>query len=102
MMGFPVQTLVVQKAVKKKKPGPVDAPVRLINPDGTPFTGGTEASTPQGAAVADVTQADAVAAAADTVTKTEFDALVALANATKQTTNQMLASLRAAGMIAGS
>lgn len=39
MMGYPVQTLVVQKTGKKKKPGPLDAPVRLVNPDGTPFTG---------------------------------------------------------------
>lgn len=39
MMGYPVQTLIVQKPGKKKKPGPLDAPVRLVNPDGTPFTG---------------------------------------------------------------
>lgn len=39
MMGYPVQTLVVQKPGKKKKPGPLDAPVRLVNPDGTQFTG---------------------------------------------------------------
>lgn len=39
MMGYPVHTLVVQKPGKKKKPGPLDAPVRLVNPDGTPFTG---------------------------------------------------------------
>ena len=39
MMGYPVQTLVVQKPGKKKKPGPLDAPVRLVNPDGTPLTG---------------------------------------------------------------
>lgn len=39
MMGYPVQTLVVQKPGKKKKPGPLDAPARLVNPDGTPFTG---------------------------------------------------------------
>lgn len=39
MMGYPIQTLVVQKPGKKKKPGPLDAPVRLVNPDGTPFTG---------------------------------------------------------------
>lgn len=39
MMGYPVQTLVVQKPGKKKKPGPLDEPVRLVNPDGTPFTG---------------------------------------------------------------
>lgn len=41
-MSFPVQTLVVQKAGKKKTPGPLDAPVRLINPDGSAFTGTVE------------------------------------------------------------
>lgn len=44
MMGYPVQTLVVQKPGKKKKPGPLDAPVRLVNPDGTPFTGGGDSA----------------------------------------------------------
>lgn len=39
MMTSLIQTLVVQKPGKKKKPGPLDAPVRLVNPDGTPFTG---------------------------------------------------------------
>ena len=38
-MGYPVQTLVVQKTTKKRKPGPLAAPVDLVNPDGTPFTG---------------------------------------------------------------
>lgn len=44
MMGYPVQTLVVQKPGKKKKPGPLDAPVRLVNPDGTPFTAGGDSA----------------------------------------------------------
>ena len=44
MMGYPVQTLVVQKPGKKKKPGPLDAPVRLVNPDGSPFTGGGDSA----------------------------------------------------------
>lgn len=34
-----IQTLIVQKDDEGKTPGPMDAPVRLINPDGTPFTG---------------------------------------------------------------
>ena len=46
MMGYPVQTLVVQKPGKKKKPGPLDAPVRLVNPDGTPFTGDGDSAIP--------------------------------------------------------
>lgn len=39
-MGFPIQTLIVQKAKKSKhKAGPLDAPVSLVNVDGTAFTG---------------------------------------------------------------
>lgn len=100
MMGYPIQTLIVQKDGRKKKPGPLDAPVRLINPDGTPFTGAGPAEATPGTAVADVSQADAAQAAADTITKTEFDNLVALANANKRTLNLLLASLRGAGLIA--
>lgn len=96
-MTYPSQTLIVQKPGKKKKPGPLSMPVELVNPDGTAYTG--TAITP-GTAVADITQADAVVAAAETITKTEFDSLVALANATKTTVNQLLASLRTAGVIA--
>ncbi len=36
-MSFPIQTLVVNKADKKHTIGPLDAQVRLVNPDGTPF-----------------------------------------------------------------
>lgn len=38
-MSFPVQNLIVQKRTAKRKAGPLDAPVALYNPDGTPFTG---------------------------------------------------------------
>ena len=44
MMTSLIQTLVVQAPGKKKKPGPLDAPVRLVNPDGTPFTGGGDSA----------------------------------------------------------
>ena len=51
------------------------------------------------AAVADVSAADASAAAADTVTKAEFDAVVTLANGLKATLNALLAACRAAGQL---
>lgn len=51
------------------------------------------------ATVADVSAADASAAAADTVTKAEFDAVVALANETKAELNALLASLRASRLL---
>lgn len=40
-MSFPIQTLVVNKADKKHTIGPLDAQVRLVNPDGTPFATGS-------------------------------------------------------------
>ncbi|PLS30097.1 phosphoenolpyruvate synthase [Bifidobacterium margollesii] len=42
-MGFPVQNLIVQKRTAKHRAGPLDAPVALYNPDGTPFAGGSDA-----------------------------------------------------------
>ena len=52
-MSFPVQNLIVQKRTAKHKTGPLDAPVALYNPDGTPFTssGGTQTTIPTGALV---------------------------------------------------
>lgn len=44
-MPYPSQTLIVQKPGKKKKPGPLSMPVELVNPDGSPFTGGDSAIT---------------------------------------------------------
>lgn len=43
MMSFPVQNLIVQKRTAKHKTGPLDAPVALYNPDGTPFKAGGDA-----------------------------------------------------------
>lgn len=43
-MTYPSQTLIVQKPGKKKKPGPLSMPVDLVNPDGSPFTGGGDSS----------------------------------------------------------
>ena len=44
-MSFPVQNLIVQKRTAKRKAGPLDAPVALYNPDGTPFKAGGDAPT---------------------------------------------------------
>lgn len=41
---YPSQTLIVQKPGKKKKPGPLSMPVELVNPDGSPFTGGGDSA----------------------------------------------------------
>lgn len=43
-MAYPSQTLIVQKPGKKKKPGPLSMPVELVNPDGSPFTGGGDSA----------------------------------------------------------
>ena len=51
------------------------------------------------ATVADVSAADATAAAAETVTKAEFDAVVTLANGLKATLNALLAASRTAGQL---
>lgn len=82
-MGYPVQTLIVQKPGRKRKPGPLAAPVDLVNPDGTPFA--ASGSTPAAATTSSagvVRQAAHVAdPAGDTPTKAEYvalrDALVA-------------------------
>lgn len=43
-VAYPSQTLIVQKPGKKKKPGPLSMPVDLVNPDGSPFTGGGDSA----------------------------------------------------------
>lgn len=159
MMGFPVQNLIVQKRTAKHKAGPLDAPVALYNPDGTPFKAGGDAPTtiPYGAlttgaginlerdkgsgvvtlsirskgitagmiadgvipapyvlpaagaalggvkkaaAVTNVGAADAKAAAGESPTKAEFDAVVAELNETKRQLNAWLTSARTAGFLA--
>lgn len=76
---FPPQTFVVTSAGKKRKPSVLDPRIRLVNPDGTPYAPGGTAVPTAGDAVADAT--------AETLL-TQFNAL--------------LASLRAAGVIAES
>lgn len=110
-MGAFTQDFIVQSGGKKKhKTGAMDVPARLWNPDGTPFAGGSAytlpAATPaalggvkKGAAVAAVSAADVTAAAGNTPTKAEFDAMVAELNETKKQLNAALGSLKAAGVI---
>ncbi len=74
---FPPQTFVVASDGKKHKPGVLDPRIRLVNPDGTAYK--PSATATAGAAVADATEATLLA---------QFNAL--------------LASLRTAGVIAGS
>lgn len=76
---FPPQTFVVTPSGKKRNPTVLDPRVRLVNPDGTPFTPGEAAAPTPGAAVADATDETLLA---------QFNAL--------------LSSLRAAGVIAES
>ncbi len=54
----------------------------------------------QGAARTDIASANAAAAAASPPTKAEFDVVVTLVNETKTVVNDLLAKLRAAGIIA--
>ena len=72
----------MQKPGKKKKPGPVDAPVRLINPDGTPFTGGGSAITSVQVTVDDNTGTPScTGSVADGVLKLDFTNLKGAAGA---------------------
>lgn len=77
---FPPQTFVVTTGGKKRKPSVLDPRIRLVNPDGTAI-GGVK----KGTAVPDTETGDAVTAA------TVAAGL-----------NALLASLRAAGVIADS
>ena len=113
-MSFPVQTLVVQSAGKKKhKVGPLDAPVSLVNPDGSAFTGGgTSYTLPAatanalggvklqvfGEAIGNASENIAVTAA-DAPTKAEYDALVASYNALAKQFNRLISGLASSGVI---
>lgn len=105
-MGALVQTMVVEDASKASPLLPQH--VALVNPDGTPFSGGEApgAATASragvvrmAAAVAPVGAADASPAASETVTKAEFDAVVTLVNQLKSTVNQLISGATAAGQM---
>lgn len=106
-MGALVQKMVVEDPSKASPLLPQR--VALVNPDGTPFSGGGAspgaATTSKAglvkmaAAVSQVSAADAAQAAGDAPTKAEFDAVVALANSLKATLNQLLSAETSAGQM---
>lgn len=105
-MGALVQAMVVEDASKASPLLPQH--VALVNPDGTPYSGGeapgaATASTAgvvrMAAAVPAVSAADASPAASETVTKAELDAVVELANQLKSTVNQIISGATAAGQM---
>lgn len=112
-MAFPVQTLVVNKPNEKKHEiGPLDAQVRLINTDGTAFSGssayelpaagkdtlgGIKQYTPE-QTIGNV-NADVASAAEDAPTKDEFDKLVTTVNTLVKQFNDTVAGLVSSGVI---
>lgn len=82
----------------------------LFNEDGTPFTGGGEAPgnattstaglVKKASATTAIASPDATAAAAETVTKAEFDAVVTLLNECKAQVNDMIGKAKTAGQMA--
>lgn len=84
--------------------------IALVNEDGTAFSGGGEApgdatTTKAGlvkksSGVSTVSAADAAAAASDTVTKAEFDAVVTLVNSCKAQINDLISKAKSAGQMA--
>lgn len=104
-MAFPIQTLVVQKAsAKKHKVTSMDAPVALVNPDGTAFSGsGSAPDLSKYALKTDVPAAYKLPAASTTaVGGVKQGAAVADAAAapTMEEYNALLKALRDAGIIA--
>lgn len=81
---FPPQTFVVTTGGKKRKPSVLDPRICLVKPDGTPWQGDPQ-DVKKGTAVPDTETGDAVTAAT-----------------VAASLNALLASLRAAGVIAGS
>ena len=83
--------------------------VALVNEDGTEFGGGQsvgsattakEGLVKKASATEAVSIADAAAAAGETVTKAEFDSVVALCNALKAALNDHMAKAKSAGQTA--
>lgn len=84
--------------------------VALYNEDGTPFTGGgaapaaatttTAGVVKKASATSAVASPDATAAATETVTKAEFDAVVTLLNECKAQLNDLIAKAKTAGQMA--
>lgn len=103
-----VQAVIVHEDAEASPLLPMHA--ALFNEDGTPFSGGgaapgnatttTAGLVKKSSAVDAVASADAVVAASDTVTKTEFDAVVTLLNECKAQLNDMISKAKTAGQMA--
>lgn len=100
-----IQKLVVHKDGKASDVMPQH--VALVNEDGTPFSGSASAATVSAAgtvkkasATDAVSAANAAQAASSTVTKAEFDAVVALCNELKTKFNDHLTKAKSAGQMA--
>ena len=102
-----VQKMIVENAADASYLLPQH--VALVNPDGTEFGGGgtadnatteTAGLVKMAQSVAAVASADAVAAASETPTKAEFDAVVTLCNELKAQVNDLIANSKSAGQMA--
>ena len=83
----------------------VDGDGEPVDLGGDPYTLPAATTTAMGgvkkaSATVAVSASDAAAAAADTVTKAEFDAVVALANANKAAINDIISKAKTAGQMA--
>ena len=103
-----VQKVIVHEEADVSPLLPMD--VALYNADGTPFSGGgaapgnatttTAGLVKKASATEAVASADAAAAADETVTKPEFDAVVAVANECKAKLNDLITKAKSAGQMA--
>ncbi|OUP10994.1 hypothetical protein [Collinsella sp. An2] len=104
-----VQKVIVHEEADVSPLLPMD--VALFNEDGTPFTGGggaapgnatttTAGLVKKASATTAVASPDATAAANETVTKEEFDKVVALANECKAQLNDLITKAKSAGQMA--
>lgn len=103
-----VQKVIVHEDADVSPLLPMD--VALYNEDGTPFTGGgaapvaatttTAGIVKKASATNAVASPDATAAAAETVTKAEFDAVVTLLNECKAQLNDLISKAKTAGQMA--
>ena len=103
-----VQKVIVHEEADVSPLLPMD--VALYNEDGTPFTGGgaapaaatttTAGIVKKASATNAVASPDATAAADETVTKAEFDAVVTLLNECKAQLNDLISKAKTAGQMA--
>ena len=102
-----IQKLVVHEGSEASDLMPMH--VALVNDDGSDFGGGeapgnatttTAGLVKKASATTAVASPDATAAASETVTKEEFDKVVALANELKKQVNDLISKAKTAGQMA--